>query len=73
MRTLACKDLGTPECDFMAKGETAGEVVEEMFAHAEDVHKDKIDAMETEKNMSVDQIKEMMATKVKDEDDEEDM
>ena len=71
MRTLACKDLGTPECDFTAKGETAGEVVEEMFSHAEDAHKDKIEAMEGEKNMTVDQIKEMMATKVKEEEGED--
>ncbi len=71
MRTLACKDLGTPECEFVAKGETAGEVVEEMFAHAKVVHNDKINAMETEKSMTPDQIKEMMAMKVKEEESED--
>lgn len=69
MKILTCNDLGTPECDFKAQGELAAEVVEQMFAHANDAHKNKIEKMEVENHMTPDQIKEMMAIKVKEEDD----
>jgi len=68
VKTLTCNDLGTPECEFKAQGESAAEVVEQMFAHANEVHKDKIEKMKVENNMTPDQIKEMMAIKVREED-----
>jgi len=65
MKTLSCNDLGTPECDFVAKAETAEETMAIMMGHAMSVHKDKID--EIAKTMSHEQIGEMMMSKVKDE------
>jgi len=65
MKSLSCKDLGTPECDFVAKGETAEGVVQEMADHAMQAHADKI--AEMSKTMTPDQMKEMMMSKVKDE------
>jgi predicted small metal-binding protein len=64
MKTLACADLGVPECSYVAKGETAEEVVKMMGDHAMKAHKDKIDAMA--KTMSPGQMQAMMYSKVKD-------
>lgn len=71
MKTLACNDLGTPECEFKAESELAAEVIEKMYAHASEVHKDKLDKMRNENHMSDDQIKEMMAIKVKEENNDD--
>ena len=65
MKTLACKDLGAPECDFVAKAETADEVVKIMSDHAMTAHKDKVDEMA--KTMTPEQMHAMMLAKVKDE------
>ncbi len=65
MKTLACKDIGTPDCNFVAKSETAEGAVKIMMDHASKAHKDKLDEMS--KTMTPDQMKAMMMSKVKDE------
>ena len=37
MKSVSCKDMGT-DCPFVAKGETAKEVKEDMWKHAEKIH-----------------------------------
>lgn len=64
MKSLACKDLGAPECDFVAKAETAEEVVKVMTEHALSMHKDKVDEMA--KTMTPEQMNAMMMAKVGD-------
>jgi predicted small metal-binding protein len=59
MKILACKDLGTPECPFVAKAETDDEAVKIMIEHAKKAHADKV------AGMSDDAMKTMMAPKVK--------
>ena len=61
MKTLACKDLGTPDCPFVAKAPTADEAVKIMTDHAKTAHADKVGGM------SDDAMKSMMMPKVKDE------
>jgi predicted small metal-binding protein len=65
MKTLACKDLGAPECNYVAKAETAEEAVKMMTDHAMGAHKDKMDEMA--KTMTPEQTNAMMMSKVKDE------
>jgi predicted small metal-binding protein len=65
MKTLACKDLGMKECNFVAKGETAEEAVDASTDHAMEAHKDKMDEMA--KTMNPDQMHAKMLSKVKDE------
>jgi predicted small metal-binding protein len=65
MKTLACKDLGAPECDYIAKSDTAEGAVKMMTDHAMSAHKDKLDEMA--KTMTPDQMNAMMMSKVKDE------
>lgn len=65
MKILACSDLGAPECDFVAKAETAEEVVKIMADHAMSLHKDKIEEMA--KTMTPEEINAMMMAKIKDE------
>jgi len=60
MKTLSCKDLGTMECDFVAKGETEDEVVNSMMEHAKEMHPEKVGAMPEE------EMKNMMKSQVKD-------
>lgn len=67
MKTLACKDLGLAKCDFVAKGETIDDVVNQVYEHANKAHKNKVDEMMTKDNMTTDQVKDMMASKVKEE------
>ncbi|MEK7608236.1 MAG: DUF1059 domain-containing protein [Patescibacteria group bacterium] len=64
MKSLACKDLGAPECDFVATAETAEEVVKAMTEHAVAMHKDKVDEMA--KTMTPEQMNAMMMAKVGD-------
>ena len=59
MVTLACKDLGAPECPFVAEGKTKKEVVEKMFLHASSAHADKVGKMKKE------DVVKMMGSKVK--------
>ena len=44
MLKFACKDAGV-DCDFVATGETAEEVKERAFAHAEGAHADILKSM----------------------------
>ena len=64
MKTLSCKDMGTMECDFVAKSETEDEVVGSMMDHAKQSHPDKMTMMPEE------EMKNMMKSKVKDEVDQ---
>jgi len=49
MKTLKCSDLGAgPACNFEATGETNQEVIDKMFTHAGEVHKDKVEGMSDE-------------------------
>lgn len=48
MKTLKCRDVGTFDCDFVAKAETAEEVKKAAFVHAEQVHKDALQNMTPE-------------------------
>lgn len=38
MMQLACKDLGNMDCDFVAQGETAEDVMQQGMAHAKEAH-----------------------------------
>ena len=61
MKTLACKDLGNPQCPFVAEGETAEEAVQKMKDHAKSTHMNKLAGMSEEEmdKMMSDQVKEM--------------
>ncbi|MEE9225234.1 MAG: DUF1059 domain-containing protein [Bacteroidota bacterium] len=48
MKTLSCRAVGSFDCDFVAKEETAEEVKKAAFAHAEQVHKDALQKMSPE-------------------------
>ena len=49
MKTLKCSDLGDGgECNFEASGESNQEIIDKMFAHAGEVHKDKVEGMNEE-------------------------
>ncbi|MBI2664294.1 DUF1059 domain-containing protein [Candidatus Woesearchaeota archaeon] len=62
MKTLKCSDLGSEDgCEFEASGETNEEVVEQMFAHAAEAHKDKLEGMSEEvKQSMVQKMNEML-------------
>ncbi len=60
MKTLSCRDLGT-NCDFVATGESNEEVINKMMEHATKEHKNDTE----EKNMSNDDMKNMMLAKIK--------
>lgn len=38
MVELSCEELGIADCDYVATGETAGDVVDDMIEHLEDHH-----------------------------------
>lgn len=38
MKSLACKDMGMPDCDFVATGATAEEVMAKIGEHAKATH-----------------------------------
>jgi len=60
MKSLSCKDLGSPICDVTVISETAEEAVKKMMAHAKMAHPDNV------KMMSEADMRKMMASKVKD-------
>jgi len=64
MKTLACKDMGV-ECDYVAEAETEEEVMGMSMEHAKKVHKEKMDEMM--ENMTMDEMKEEMRSKIKEE------
>ena len=37
MKTLSCRDVGV-DCDFVARGETAEEIMQKAAAHAKSAH-----------------------------------
>lgn len=48
MKTLACKDMGAPDCDFVATGETSEEVKQKMMEHAQNAHPEALENMTPE-------------------------
>lgn len=64
MKTLACKDMGIADCDFMAKAETAEETMKMAADHGMSVHKNMMDEMA--KTMTPDQMNAMMMAHMKD-------
>jgi predicted small metal-binding protein len=38
MKKIKCSELGIKDCDYTARGETAGDVVTEMVEHLRSVH-----------------------------------
>lgn len=66
MKKLTCADLGTPECPFVAEGETNEEVVAKMMEHAKETHADKLEGKSDE------EIQAMMEGAIKEEVAEED-
>lgn len=38
MVELSCEEIGIADCDYVARGETAGDVVDDMIEHLEDHH-----------------------------------
>lgn len=48
MKQLACKDLGAPDCDFVATGETADEAKATMMAHAQEAHPEVLEGLTPE-------------------------
>jgi len=45
MKSINCKELGGSDCSFIAKGETNDEVIQNLYAHAQEVHSDKLSSM----------------------------
>lgn len=56
MKSLSCRDLGG-ECDFIVYGQTSGEVMRYMLAHAQRDHADKLKDMTQEE---IDGLKQRM-------------
>lgn len=48
MKEITCKSLGSENCDFVAKGETADELKQQMIAHAMQDHPDFLNNMSEE-------------------------
>jgi predicted small metal-binding protein len=38
MVELSCEEIGIADCDYVARGETAGDIVDDMVEHLEDQH-----------------------------------
>ena len=66
MRTLACKDIGIPHCDFVASGETVHEVLEQMIDHIEVRH--LAEWGHREEGMNVEAEKDFLIRHIKDND-----
>ena len=47
MKTLACAAMGM-DCDFVAKGETEEEVIEQMSKHGQEKHAEAMKGMDME-------------------------
>ncbi len=63
MKTISCKDMGV-DCGFVAKGETAEEVISKLNDHATKAHPEVV--AEMSKKMSEEQMKTKMTSMVKD-------
>ncbi len=42
---LGCNDIGSMDCDYVAEGNTAKEVIDAMFTHASEKHADILTSM----------------------------
>lgn len=60
MKSLSCKDLGGMDCNFTATGQTAEEVKQALFAHAEQAHPDVLKAMTPEQMQDITQRMEQL-------------
>ena len=45
MKSLSCKDLSRMDCNFTATGNSADEVKQALFTHAQSVHPDVLSSM----------------------------
>ena len=63
MKTLSCKDMGV-DCDFVAQGETADEVIKKASEHTQTAHADKIKEMTA--SMTSEEMNAAMMAAVKD-------
>lgn len=59
MQTLSCKDLGTQDCNFVAKGNTKDEVINKMINHIRPNHAD------TFEDTSEEEMRDMLSAHVK--------
>ncbi|HEY4523549.1 MAG TPA: DUF1059 domain-containing protein [Candidatus Paceibacterota bacterium] len=50
MKTLACKDMGMVDCNFIAKTETVEEVMKQVGDHAKTAHGMTDEQLMTEEN-----------------------
>lgn len=48
MLSLKCRDMGTPDCDYVVKGNTEEEVLRDGFVHASKEHGMKAEDMTSE-------------------------
>ena len=53
---LGCKDMGGMDCEFTTTGDTTDEVKQNLYAHAQEVHKDVIASMPEDKMKEMDQL-----------------
>jgi predicted small metal-binding protein len=65
MPTLACKDIEISDCDFVARGETIHDVVEQMVDHIEDRHAEAWG--HAERDMDIRAERDFLAKHIKDE------
>ena len=65
MKKLSCADLGAPQCNYEAKGESDDEVINKMIDHANRAHSDMMKEMQT--TMSEDEIKDSFREKITEE------
>jgi len=63
MRTLICKDLGF-DCEYVAKGETIHEVLNQIVDHIEDNHLKEWGRME--KNLDLNEERKFLIKHIKD-------
>jgi len=61
MYTLACKDLGIVECDFVASGDNLRKVKSAMFTHARDEHPELIAGITDERRRELEHMMEERA------------
>ena len=45
MKSLSCQDLGAQGCSFRVEGETSEEVMQKMYEHAQESHRDVLEQM----------------------------
>lgn len=48
MLKMSCRDLGSADCDYVARGQTADDVKGDLLRHAEEDHPDMFAAMTPE-------------------------